>query len=238
MPRLLKPTIVVASLAPLALDAWAFTHHHLGPEPFKALIRDTGEWSLWFLAFTLVLTPVRRIAGLSSLAPLRRTLGLWAFFYASIHTLAYVVFDRFAGLDLSRSVPAIAVALTVSTARDVWDKPFLLIGAGAFIAMVPLAVTSTNAMSRWLGGRRWRMLHRLVYAVAIASLLHHWWPLPDRFQVIDRFGLVIVGALGFRVAWAWMRRQAATSVPARLLMATSSLRTVFAGIARTTSSRM
>lgn len=210
MQRLLNPALFIGALAPLALDAWAFRHHQLGADPFKALIRDTGVWSLWFLAFTLALTPVRRLAGLSSLAPLRRTLGLWAFFYASIHTLAYVVFDRLAGLDLSGNAGAIVIALTASTARDVWDKPFLLIGAGAFVAMVPLAATSTSAMSRRLGGRRWRMLHRLVYVVAIASLLHHWWPLADRFHVIDRFGLMIVGALGLRVVWAWTRgRQAA-----------------------------
>ena len=207
LARLPGIAVVIFSLLPLALDARAFAHHELGAEPYKALIRDTGVWSLWFLGFTLAVTPMRRLGGLRALAPFRRTLGLISFFYATVHTVAYLVFDRLAGVDFTAGALAALSAFAVSTLRDIWSKPFLLIGTIAFVVMVPLAVTSTSAMTRRLGGRRWRLLHRLVYAVGVASLLHHWWPLADRFDPLDRFSVLILSSLALRAGWAWTRTQ-------------------------------
>jgi sulfoxide reductase heme-binding subunit YedZ len=200
--RILKSAIVVAGVSPIAFDISAFLRHRLGPDPYRALITDSGVWCLWFLAFTLGATPLRRLTWLAAVATFRRTLGLLAFFYATLHGALYVVFDRYAALDDDGRVASTAMALTISTARDIATKPFLAIGLVAFAAMVPLAVTSTRAMARRLGGKRWRMLHRLMYGVAIAGLLHHWWPLADRFHLADRFALVIVPSLLLRVLWS------------------------------------
>jgi sulfoxide reductase heme-binding subunit YedZ len=200
----LKLAVFIASLSPLALDVFAFVGHHLGRDPYRAVIRDTGVWSLWFLCFTLALTPLRRATAWHELVRFRRMLGLFAFFYGTVHTLAYVVFDRVAGLALPDGLVSWSAAaeLTASTARDVWEKPFLAIGLAAFVAMVPLAATSTSEMIRRVGGQRWRQLHRLVYAVAVGSLIHHWWPLPDRLRV-DIYGLLIGASFLFRIGWAY-----------------------------------
>jgi methionine sulfoxide reductase heme-binding subunit len=202
IPRILKSAIVLAGLLPIAFDISALLHHRLGPDPYRALMTDSGEWCLWFLAFTLGATPLRRLTWLAAVATFRRTLGLLAFFYATLHAALYVVFDRYAALDDDGSLASTMMALTVSTARDIATKPFLAIGVVAFAAMIPLAATSTRSMARRLGGKRWRLLHRSVYGVAIASLLHHWWPLADRFHLADRFALVIVPSLLLRVLWS------------------------------------
>lgn len=176
--------------------------NRLGPHAYRIIIQDTGKWTLWFISFTLMLTPLRRMTSAHGLVRYRRMVGLFAFFYAAIHTLIYVVFDRVAGLDLpagGHAWPTIG-ALTVSTVRDIWNKPFLATGFIAFVLMVPLALTSTSGMIRRLGGATWRRLHRLIYVVAIASLLHHWWPLNDRFRV-DRFGVLIGLSLAARAPW-------------------------------------
>jgi sulfoxide reductase heme-binding subunit YedZ len=203
MKYVLRTAIVLAALVPLIVDAWAFENHLLGRDPYRRLIRETGIWSLWCLAATLAMTPLRRITGWQRLPTFRRTLGLLAFFYATLHTIAYIVFDRVAALDVPQQLLswAGAIALTASTIADVADKPFLAIGLAAFVAMLPLAATSSTAMIRRLGGVRWRRLHRLIYPIAIASLLHHWWPLPDRLRV-DEYGLAIGTFLALRVVWS------------------------------------
>lgn len=203
--RMLTSAIVVAGLLPIAFDISAFLRHRLGPHPYPALITDSGVWCLWFLALTLGVTPLRRLTWLAAAATYRRTLGLLAFLYATLHAAVYVVFDRYAGLDDDGGLASTVMALTISTARDIATKPFLAIGVVAFVAMIPLAATSARSMARRLGGKRWRMLHRSVYGVAIASLLHHWWPLADRFHLADRFALVIVPSLLLRVLWSRRR---------------------------------
>lgn len=205
----LKPAVFIACLTPVAFEVTDFVHHQLGNDPYRSIIRDTGAWSLWLLGFTLALTPVRRITSWNSVAMFRRMLGLFAFFYAALHTLTYVVFDRFAGLEYAGHPGALSIlAMLVSyTGQDIAHKAFLLIGTAAFMAMLPLAATSTPGMIRRVGGRQWRWLHRAVYPVAMLSLLHHWWPLADRFRVVDRYAVVIVPSLAFRVWWGRRRRE-------------------------------
>jgi len=214
--RLLKPVVFIASLSPFLFDAGAAVMNRLGPHAYRVIIEDTGTWSLWFITLTLVLTPLRRLTSAHGLVRYRRMMGLFAFFYGAVHTLTYVVFDRFAGLDVPSDADASSTigALTVSTVRDIWDKPFLAMGFVAFVLMVPLAGTSTSGMIRRLGGTTWRRLHRFIYVVAMASLLHHWWPLTDRFRV-DRFGLLIGMSLLARAAWLRAPPSHVPRVPAR-----------------------
>jgi len=215
--RVLKSAVFIASLSPFLFDACSALTGRLGPHAYRVIIQDTGKWSLWFITLTLALTPLRRLTSAHGLVRYRRMVGLFAFFYGAMHTLTYVVFDRVAGLDLPLDSDASSTigALTVSTVHDIWDKPFLAIGVAAFVLMVPLAGTSTSGMIRRLGGTTWRRLHRLIYVVAIASLLHHWWPLTDHFRV-DRFGVLIGISLVARgVVWLRARRHTSVGVSAR-----------------------
>ncbi|MEY2683721.1 MAG: hypothetical protein RJA09_865 [Pseudomonadota bacterium] len=146
---------------PLWCLVWSATQGGLGANPAEALIRSLGDWTLRFLCLTLAITPLRRSGGWTGLAAWRRGLGLWAFVYALCHATAYTLFDM--GLDMAAVV------------ADVAQRPFILVGLLAFTLMLPLALTSFNAAIRWMGGRRWQVVHRLVYLVAVLALLHFYW---------------------------------------------------------------
>lgn len=159
----LKAAVFVLSLAPLARLMLAGTHDlfgGLGPNPVELITRSTGTWSLVFLCASLAVTPLRRLAGAPWLLRLRRMLGLFAFFYAVLHFVAYLWFEHW--FDLRAML------------ADVIERPFITVGFLAFVLMAPLAATSTDAMLRRLG-RNWGRLHRLVYPIAIAAVLHYWW---------------------------------------------------------------
>lgn len=156
-----KPLVFVASLAPLAWLVYAAVAQQLGPNPAEALIRTTGDWALRFLCLTLAVTPLRQWLKLPELARWRRMLGLFTFFYAALHFLCY------AGLDMGFDVDAVM--------RDIPKRPFALVGFMAFLLMLPLAATSFNRAIKALGSKRWQLLHRSVYAVAVLALLHYFW---------------------------------------------------------------
>jgi sulfoxide reductase heme-binding subunit YedZ len=202
----LKSLVWTASLAPMPYMFWAATHHRLGVDVYHGLTTETGVWSMRFLCATLVITPLRRLAHWNEVIRYRRLLGLFAFFYGTLHFVAYLTFDRFAGLPLAEGASwwGTAIDLATYTAADVIQRPFLAIGFVSFVIMVPLAITSSAEMIRRLGGRRWQRMHRLVYAAAVAGLLHHWWPLGDRFALDDYsviLGAVFVYRLARRVTW-------------------------------------
>lgn len=157
--------------------AWAALTGHLSPDPLADVTHETGIWTLRFLCATLAVTPLRRLTGWNGVIRFRRMLGLFAFFYGTLHFLTYVVFDRFAGLDFPDGIVAwrTVVDLGASVAADVAKRPFITVGFCAFALMVPLAATSTAGMIRRLGGRRWRALHSLVYVSATAGVVHYWW---------------------------------------------------------------
>ncbi len=163
--------IALNALLPAALVAWYWQRGQLGANPVEFTTRMTGVMSLVFLVITLLVTPLRKLFGWGWLAKLRRSLGLYAFFYGMAHLATYLVWDR--NLDIL-SVPG-----------DVWLRPFIAVGMAAFVLMVPLAVTSTNAMIKKLGGKKWTLLHKLTYPVLIAGVVHYWmivksdirWPL-------------------------------------------------------------
>ena len=170
----LKPLVFVLSLWPAASLLLAALTDQLNINPFNAIVRSTGFWSLRFLCLTLAITPFRWLTGWHSVVKLRRMMGLFAFFYATLHVLAYVVFDALASVDAADRVHP--MLMTTSALRaiyvDVVRRPFFAIGVVAFVLMVPLAATSSVGMIRRLGGRRWQAVHRLVYAAAIASVVH------------------------------------------------------------------
>jgi sulfoxide reductase heme-binding subunit YedZ len=158
--RQLKRALFVSALFPLLINLWLAVQDRLGANPIETLTRSSGDWTLYFLALTLAITPLRRLSGQHWLQAMRRMLGLFAFFYACLHFTTFIWFDHF--FDLGE------------IGRDVWKRPFITVGFAALLLLIPLAVTSTNAMQRRLG-RRWSQLHRLVYGVALLALLHFWW---------------------------------------------------------------
>ena len=178
---MLKPLVFAASAAPALSWSWMAWMHQLNANPFNAIVRSTGYWSLRFLCLSLAITPLRWLTGWHFIVRFRRMLGLFAFFYAAAHLAAYVAFDRVADLAAPDRVSLLTTAWQALRAIAVdAPRPFFAIGWLAFVVMVPLAMTSTAGMIRRLGGARWQMLHRLVYLAAIASLVHTYWPLTAR----------------------------------------------------------
>jgi methionine sulfoxide reductase heme-binding subunit len=157
----IKVAVFITALIPLARLGWLGLHRGLGSNPIEYISRSTGWWTLSFLLITLCVTPLRRWTGWNWLIKLRRALGLLAFFFGTLHLTTYFWLDQF--FDW------------VSILKDIVKRPFITIGFTAIMLMLPLAVTSTNAMVRRLGGRRWQMLHRLVYLIAILGVIHFWW---------------------------------------------------------------
>jgi methionine sulfoxide reductase heme-binding subunit len=185
--RATKPTLFVAALLPLTLLVIGVVEHALGPNPAETLIRSLGDWTLRFLCMTLAITPLRQWTGLTALARLRRMLGLFTAFYAALHFSAYAVFDM--GLVWSDIV------------RDVAKRPFILVGATAFVMMLPLAATSFNRAVRWLGAARWQRLHRVVYAIALLAILHFFWMRAGKrnFGEVAVYGAIVGVLLGWRL---------------------------------------
>jgi sulfoxide reductase heme-binding subunit YedZ len=159
--RLLKPAIFILALLPLALLVWNALHDGLGANPVEAITFETGEWGLRFLLITLCVTPLRRMTGWQVLARLRRMLGLFAFFYVCLHFLTYLVLDAF--FDFRYIL------------EDITDRTYITLGFTSFLLLIALAATSTDAMVRRLGGRRWRRLHKLAYVAATGGVLHFLW---------------------------------------------------------------
>jgi sulfoxide reductase heme-binding subunit YedZ len=196
--RILKGAVFVAALLPLARLVLAGAYGWfggLGSNPVELVTRSTGTWTLVFLCLTLAITPMRRLSGWNALIRLRRMLGLYAFFYALLHFVTYLWFDQW--FDV------------VAIVRDVVKRPFITVGFLAFVLMVPLAATSADAMVRRLG-RRWAQLHRLVYAVAAAAILHYWWHKAGKndFSEVGWYAAVMALLLGWRLVHAWRVRAA------------------------------
>jgi sulfoxide reductase heme-binding subunit YedZ len=203
--RILKPLVFAASLSPVAFLLWGAFTDQLNVNPFNAIIRSTGFWSLRFLCLTLAITPLRWLTGWHSVVKFRRMIGLFGFFYGTVHTAAYVWFDRLAGLDASvRARPLVATAHTLSTIGVDLLRPFFAIGLVALVLMAPLAATSTLGMIRRLGGRRWQALHRLAYPAAVASVLHTYWPLTPR---APRYAVILGIVFVLRLGCAYARRR-------------------------------
>ncbi|HSE12612.1 MAG TPA: protein-methionine-sulfoxide reductase heme-binding subunit MsrQ [Rudaea sp.] len=156
----LKPALFAICLAPFAWLVWDAVHDTLGTDPVAQLEHRSGDWALRLLLVTLAITPLRRITGWAELVRFRRMLGLFAFFYACVHLTIYVVIDL--GGYWSQLF------------ADIAKRPYITVGFGAWLLLVPLAITSTRGMMRRLG-RDWQRLHRLVYVIALLAVLHFLW---------------------------------------------------------------
>jgi sulfoxide reductase heme-binding subunit YedZ len=207
LPRALKPALFALSLLPLARLVLAGTHGWfggLGANPIELITRSTGTWTLVFLVASLAVTPLRRATGLNALIRVRRMLGLFAFFYGALHFTTYLWFDQWFDPD--------------AIVRDVIRRPFVTMGVLAFALMIPLAATSTDAMVRRLG-RRWSRLHRLVYAVAVAAVLHYAWHKAGKndYSEVAWYAAAVALLLGWRVVdhWRTARRARRVAAPVR-----------------------
>ena len=206
---LLKPAVFFASVAPSGWLVWAALHGQLSANPLADLTNETGVWTLRFLSLTLCVTPVRRLSGWNDAIRFRRMLGLFAFYYGSLHLLTYVVADRLAGLEFEDGILALTTArdLVAAVAADVLKRPFITIGVTAWLCLLPLAIASTAAMIRRLGGRRWQALHRLTYVAASLGVLHYWWLVKADVRRPVVYAVIVGCLLGFRV-WRWARSAA------------------------------
>jgi methionine sulfoxide reductase heme-binding subunit len=186
---LIKAAIFALSLLPLARMVWLTASGQL-VEPLEFITHGTGDWTLYFLCITLAVTPLRRLTQWNWLIRLRRMLGLFVFFYAALHFTTFLWFDHFFDFE--------------EMWKDVLKRPFITVGFSAFVLLVPLAVTSTNAMQRRLGGKRWLWLHRLVYLIAPLAILHFWWMKAGKHNFTQPiiFGLIVFALLGLRLYWS------------------------------------
>lgn len=182
-----KPLLwAVAAVPAVALLAGALTDG-LGANPAQTLIQETGEWALRWLWLTLLVTPLRELASLPALLRYRRTLGVTAFVYAVLHLLSYAWLDKGWVLD--------------DIVADVFKRNFILVGMLTLALMLPLALTSFNAAIRALGGRKWQLLHKLVYAVSLLGLLHFYLKKAAKNDVSEVmvYAVLLALLLGWRV---------------------------------------
>ena len=192
--RVLKPLVWTASLAPLAYLTWGVVTDNLGANPISEITLGTGDWTLRFITITLAVTPLRRLTGWNDLIKFRRLVGLFAFFYGTLHFITYLWLDQF--FDVTAIV------------ADIWKRPFITVGFAAFMAMLPLAVTSTTGWIRRLGGKTWQRLHRLVYLAGVCGVLHFWWLVKADVREPMIYALIIGTLLAFRLVVAFQRRPA------------------------------
>ncbi len=202
---LAKPLGFGMALGPLVYLVWAAFANALGANPAEALFRATGDWTLRFLCITLAVTPLRQLTGQNQLLRFRRMLGLFTFFYGTIHALCYSGFDMAFDLD--------------DIVRDIIKRPFILAGFTTLLLMVPLAATSFNRAIRALGAARWQLLHKLVYVAAPAALLHFWWMRAGKNDFAEP--AVYIAIVGVLMAWRlWHRWHGARA--SRILPATGN----------------
>ncbi len=203
----MKPLVFAAALVPFALLIWRGFTGNLSADPLAEITNETGIWTLRFVAVTLAITPLRRVTGWNPIIRYRRMLGLFAFFYGTLHFLTYVVADRFASLDFPDGFVAWSTVVNLLAAiwEDVAKRPYITVGFIAFVSMVPLALTSTAAWIRRLGGRNWQRLHRLIYLTGIAAVTHYWWKVKADTLHPAIYAAIVAVLLGFRVVLAIKR---------------------------------
>jgi sulfoxide reductase heme-binding subunit YedZ len=191
MSTAIKALLFLAGLLPAARLVWLGLHNRLGANPIEFITHETGDWTLIFLVLTLTITPARRLLGRPELIRYRRMLGLFAFFYGCLHFTTYIWLDKF--FDIAAML------------KDVRKRKFITIGFTGFVMMLPLALTSTAGWIRRLGGKRWQMLHRLIYLSAIAGVVHYYWLVKSDIRKPVFYGMLVALLLLYRLA-ASMRR--------------------------------
>jgi methionine sulfoxide reductase heme-binding subunit len=191
-----KTVLFVTALVPAAMLVAGLFTDDLGANPIEYITHQTGWFALAFLMASLAITPLRRLTKWHEAIRLRRMLGLFAFFYATLHLLTWFVFDH--TFDF------------MSMAEDVLKRPYITVGMAAFLMMLPLALTSNTAMIRRLG-RRWQLLHRLAYGAALAGVVHFWWLVKADIREPQRWAVVLSLLLGLRAWWIFKARMLSRS---------------------------
>ena len=184
MVRLVKPVIFFMALIPFIWLLLKVFQNDLGPDPAQALSIETGEWTLRFLLLTLAITPFRQIFRMVEIARLRRMIGLFAFFYASIHFLSWMAF--------------ILGFRWLAIAEELVERPYITVGFLAYVILFLLGVTSTNSMVRRLG-KNWKRLHKFVYAASILAIVHLLWILRTDITEAVIYGVLLAILLGYRI---------------------------------------
>ena len=189
-----KPLVFLLCLIPFAWLVFRVFTQDLGANPQEALIRATGDWTLRFLCIVLAVTPLRTISNTPQLARFRRMLGLFVYFYVVIHLLSYSWFDM--GFDVA------------DIAKDIYKRPFILVGFAAFVLLTPLALTSFNRAIKTLGAKRWQLLHKLVYVIAGLGILHFFWMRSGKndFNEVFEYAAILGVLMGWRVV-QWIKKK-------------------------------
>ena len=190
MIKVAKPLVFLLCLVPFFWLIWGALTNNLGANPVETITHTTGDWILRFLLLTLCITPLRSLTGWSFLIRFRRMLGLFAFFYSLLHLTIYCL-----------SIQALNFT---EIGIDIAKRPYITVGFTGFVLMIPLAITSTRKWITRLGGKRWQMLHRLIYVSAIAGVLHYLWLVKADIRSPVRYGIALGVLLLFRV-WTAMR---------------------------------
>ncbi len=188
----LKALIFLLALWPLAKLMILGFQDDLGANPIEKILRNTGFWTLTFLTITMAITPLRQLTQRVWLGRFRRMLGLFAFFYGVLHFSTYLVLDQF--FDWANIL------------KDISKRPYITVGFSALVLMTPLAVTSTDAMLKRLGGKRWRRLHRLVYLITAAGVIHFWWLVKKDISEPLIFAALLALSLTVRAYYARQNR--------------------------------
>src|SRR5271157_1098909 len=191
--RLTKTIIFLAALIPLARLVWKALHDGLGANPIEFITHSTGDWTLILILTTLSITPLRRITRQYWLIGVRRMIGLFAFFYGTLHFLTYIWLDKF--FDFHAMV------------KDIAKRRFITVGFSAFVLLIPLALTSTAWSIRRLGGKNWQRLHRLIYLTGILAVVHYYWLVKADHRKPIEYGIVLSILLLYRVG-VWLSEKA------------------------------
>lgn len=200
--RWTKVFVFLLCLAPLGWLAWRGWNQDLSANPIEFITHFTGDWTIRFLVFTLAVTPLRKLLRFPDLIRFRRMIGLYAFFYGTLHFTTYIWLDKF--FDWGAML------------HDIGKRPFITAGFASFLLMLPLAVTSTAGWIRRMGGTRWQALHRLVYFAAIAGVVHYYWLVKSSVRRPLFYGALVALALAIRAGyWLYARRKSRRTVAAR-----------------------
>lgn len=184
---LIKSSVFLACLMPIIFLTWNGLTGNLSANPISDITNETGVWTIRFIVATLAITPLRKITGVHILVSFRRMIGLFAFLYGSLHFTTYLWLDQF--FDWG------------SILNDIPKRPFILIGLASFVLMIPLAVTSTKKMIRRLGGKRWDILHRLIYITAVGACIHYIWLVKVLTYRQIIYATLVGALLLFRLLW-------------------------------------
>ena len=188
----LKVVTAALCLLPIVLLVQGAFAGTLSANPIDDITDGTGRWTLHFILITLAVTPIRTLTGLNALVRYRRMLGLFAFFYGSLHFLTYLWLDQFFEFE--------------AIVADIPKRPFITVGFASFVLMIPLALTSADRIARWMGGRNWNRLHRLVYVTAVGGVVHYLWLVKADIRSPLLYGTLLGLLLIFRLAKSIARR--------------------------------